>query len=250
MSREKTEEELRQHEKETIIEVEKYIDSLIESENPMIRGKADKFSYWLNDYIKYLKYETKFNLQNIKKYKRGDVIKVNLGYNIGSEEGGLHYATVVDSNNSIHNPVVTVIPLTSLKPHIDPSHLKRGCVFLGNELYGLLRAKFTAHKQSLNSEIKAIEDQLSGEGNDNDRNELSRHLERAVSEQGLLKGMQSEISRMKKGSIGLVGQITTISKIRIYDPKTSHDVLSNIRLSSEKLDIIDEAIRELFLNKK
>ncbi len=29
---------------------------------------------------------------------------------------------------------------------------------------------------------------------------------------------------MKCGSIALVNQITTISKIRIYDPKTDHDI--------------------------
>ena len=46
--------------------------------------------------------------------------------------------------------------------------------------------------------------------------------------------MKNEIKNMKKGSIALVNQITTISKIRIYDPKRNDDVLSKIRLSNEK----------------
>ena len=46
------------------------------------------------------------------------------------------------------------------------------------------------------------------------------------------------------------GQITTVSKIRIYDPKTSYDVLHGIRLSNEKLDLIDEAIKNLYIGKK
>lgn len=52
---------------------------------------------------------------------------------------------------------------------------------------------------------------------------------------------------MKSGSIALVGQIKTISKIRIYDPKTNDDVLSKIKLSSETLDKIDDEIKNLFL---
>ena len=46
---------------------------------------------------------------------------------------------------------------------------------------------------------------------------------------------EKEISKMKKGSIALVSQITTISKQRIYDPKTSSDILANLRVSGNTL---------------
>ena len=52
---------------------------------------------------------------------------------------------------------------------------------------------------------------------------------------------------MNKGSIALVSQITTISKIRIYDPKTNFDILSKIKLSNENLDLIDAELKKLFL---
>ena len=52
---------------------------------------------------------------------------------------------------------------------------------------------------------------------------------------------------MKKGSIALISQITTISKQRIYDPKTSTDILANLRVSNTTLDLIDEKIKELFI---
>ncbi len=51
---------------------------------------------------------------------------------------------------------------------------------------------------------------------------------------------------MKTGSIALVNQIRTISKIRIYDPKTNYDVLSGVKLSNEKLDLIDNEIISLY----
>lgn len=54
---------------------------------------------------------------------------------------------------------------------------------------------------------------------------------------------------MKHGSIALVGQITTISKIRIYDPIYPGDVLSGIRLSKESMDKLDNKTIELFTRK-
>jgi hypothetical protein len=53
---------------------------------------------------------------------------------------------------------------------------------------------------------------------------------------------------MRAGSIALVNQITTISKIRIYDPKTDADILSGIKMSNEKLDLIDREIMKSFTN--
>lgn len=62
-----------------------------------------------------------------------------------------------------------------------------------------------------------------------------------------IKKVEKEISKMKKGSIALISQITTISKQRIYDPKNSSDILSNLRVSNHTLDLIDSKIKELFL---
>ncbi|MDD5948317.1 MAG: type II toxin-antitoxin system PemK/MazF family toxin, partial [Lachnospiraceae bacterium] len=52
--------------------------------------KASLLSYWLKDYMRMLKKEESFKPAMLKKYKRGDILKVHLGFNIGHEEGGLH----------------------------------------------------------------------------------------------------------------------------------------------------------------
>ena len=52
---------------------------------------------------------------------------------------------------------------------------------------------------------------------------------------------------MKSGSIALIGQITTISKIRLYDPEYSSSFLYGIRVSPTTFSVIDEKIRELYL---
>lgn len=55
-----------------------------------------------------------------------------------------------------------------------------------------------------------------------------------------------ENDKMKEsGSIALINQITTISKIRIYDPKTSTDALNNIKISKENLIKIEREIKKM-----
>ena len=47
--------------------------------------------------------------------------------------------------------------------------------------------------------------------------------------------------------IALIDQITTVSKMRIYDPRNARGVLSGIRLSPDALDKINEKLKELFI---
>ena len=247
MSSSKSIENLNIHKDNALNTLEQYLDSLISSTNPQRQGKADKLSYWLEDYVKFLRFEETFSSSNLKKYKRGDILKVHLGYNIGSEEGGLHYAVVVEKDNSIHNPVITIVPLTSIKPNKDISHLRNGEVLLGNEIFQKFSLKFIELHSDVVAEyqdIKRTIDELRkmDEPPLSVLNEIETRQDSLDNELELLERMQAEISKMKRGSIALVNQITTISKIRIYDPKTSRDMLSGIKLSNESLDKIDEEI--------
>lgn len=198
-------------------------------------SKSDKLSYWIEDYCRYLDFEDKFNPKFLKKYKRGDVIKVNLGYNIGNEEGGLHYCIVVDKNNSMSSGVITVIPLTSDKGKV----IHFADVALGNEIYVKFNEKFDAIKLSVSKNI-----------NDISKPENGKNVELLVETMDMFKTAQkieTELSKMKKGSIAMVGQITTISKQRIYDPQKTGDILSGIRISDESLDNINAKIKQLYI---
>lgn len=251
MSVPKSKDELHEHRTLSIQKLDSYLLSLIESDEPKMNGKADKLSYWLEDWATFLDYEPEFIPTNLRRYKRGEIIKVHLGFNIGSEEGGLHYAVVLDKNNAKSSPVLTIVPLTSLKPHVDVNNLKSGSVFLGNELFTNLSAKISSTQKHLAEEIALLQllvNNLDDNTSDEERASLLTRVENATANSELLNRMRSEVSRMKRGSIALVNQITTISKIRIYDPKTDHDILSNIKLSNEKLDLIDDAIIKKFTN--
>ena len=56
-----------------------------------------------------------------------------------------------------------------------------------------------------------------------------------------------EIKQMKKGSIALVEQIATISKMRIHNPRNTNDTLYGVRLSDSSLDKINDKLKELFI---
>ena len=236
--------------------LQKYMDSL-----PIEKGAI--LAYWVNDYARFLSKEASFDPKKLIRYDRGSIVKVHLGYRIGSEEGGLHYAVVMDIKNDLSSPIATVIPLTSLKAGTDVEHLHPSRVYLGSEIYNTLNSKCVTHLDEVTKEYEGISaeiETLNSMKNDTEaeyspkkEEELRIKIEEIRSKRKIAKvklnncrKMAAEIEKMKQGSIALVGQITTVSKIRIYDPLYPSDVLSNIRLSPGSMDILDAKIRELF----
>ena len=245
MSKNKTREELVAHKEEAIQCLSQYMNTLINSGDPKLLGKSDKLSYWLKDWTSFLNFETEFSPSSLRRYKRGEIIKVHLGFNVGSEEGGLHYAVVMDKNNSRNSPIVTIVPLTSVKSNTDIEHLHNGNIFLGNELFTNLQSKLSITKRSVIREINSFKTRLE-DCMPSEIPMLESRMTELEEKVILLEKMKAEINKIKRGSIALTCQITTISKIRIYDPKTNYDVLSNIKLSNEKLDLLDKSIKELY----
>lgn len=256
------------------------IDDYLSSSDKQERKKGILLSYWLQDYATFLNLEDRFDYTKLKRYERGDIIKVHLGYKIGSEHGGLHYCVVLDNNNSIRSPILTVIPLSSVKGPIDDNkvlEIERYNIWLGNELYiKLLHKQKIMSKYILDScaEASKLQKIYLAEANSFKENilngkitnkseaqekfsEIKRKCEeeenklaKLENQERLLNKVLKEIGRMRQGSIALVSQITTVSKIRIYDPKTSIDVLSGIKLSPGNLDKINEKVEKLFIYKK
>ena len=196
-------------------------------------SKADKLAYWLEDYSRLLSFEDDFNPNYLKSYHRGDVIKVNLEYNIGNEEGGLHYCIVIDRFNPKSSGIVTVIPLTSYKG----KSLHYSSVFLGNEIYLNFKEKYDKLMLELSQKINSI----------NVENSTQEEIKSALDNLAFAKKVNSEMSKMKKGSVALISQITTISKQKIYDPQKKSDVLSDLRISDKSLDLINEKIKKLYI---
>ena len=192
--------------------------------------KSDLLAYWIKDFAEYHDQERTFNIAKSGVYSRGDVIKVNLGFNIGNELGGLHYCIVLNKYDNTRNGTLNVVPLTSRK---DDKRYDLSTVNLGKELYNIFQAKIDKEKEKLQqilNELEKIED-------------IPINIQNIIEkERKYIEKMEQEISKMKKDSIVLINQITTISKQRIYKDV----VRRNVKISSQSLDLIDEQIIKFF----
>ena len=182
--------------------------------------KSDLLAYWINDFAEYHDEERTFDIAKSGMYSRGDVIKVNLGFNIGNELGGLHYCIVLNKYDNTRNGALNVIPLTSRKDN----KKYNSSVNLGKELYNIFQEKIEKEKQKLQqilSELEKIED-------------VPVNIQNIIEkEQKYIAKMEQEISKMKKDSIALINQITTISKQRIF----KDTVRRNVKISNKSLDL-------------
>lgn len=240
------------HKEKALKSVNMYLDNLINIKKD--EKKVNLLAYWLEDYIKYLKMEENFKPNMLKRYERGDIIKVNLGFNVGSEEGGLHYCVVIDNQNERNSPVITVIPLSSKKN----SKIVNGKyqVELGNQLYEKMSLKANTLKKYCQNKIKEINMELNQLELANTKptkekiDSLENEIIKLEEEYQQLERLVKEIDKMKQGSIALINQITTISKQRIYNPKSNYDILSGIKLSPNNLDKINDKVIELYIKQK
>lgn len=223
------------------------LNSLIESlaNSPDTLKKANNLAYWISQYSTCISFEKQFDSKRLKRYKRGDVIKIHLGFNIGNELGGLHYCVVLDTKNDMGSGTITVVPLTSSK---EDKEYHSSTVNLGEEIYLNLKKKFELSNNKLfaeTTEIISLKDNFETL-DENGKKEYYKKLSKAMDDLKLTQKLENEIDRMKQGSIALVGQITTISKQRIYDPQTYKDMMSGLKISSDSLTLIDNKIKELF----
>lgn len=107
--------------------------------------KSALLAYWINDFAVYHDAERTFNISKSGVFSRGDIVKVNLGFNIGNELGGLHYCVILNKYDNTRNGTLNVIPLTSKKAN---KKYDSSTVNLGNELYCILQKNLIKKKKS------------------------------------------------------------------------------------------------------
>jgi len=142
--------------------------------------KSRMYVDWLIAKSEMVLKEAVFSPSNLKSYSRGEVVCVDLGYNVGNEYGGLHYVLVL-RDSSKTNPVLNVVPLTSFK---------------------------------INKE------KLDNLGVENEEDLTDEQIKTFVHRDSLYLGNINGLPSSEKKSIALVNQIITISKIRIISPKS------------------------------
>lgn len=214
-----------------------YSDMLIEMTNKEGSDykKAALLYYWLRDYRNYVKNEANFKSKYTPPFKRGNIVNINFGFNLGSELGGLHYAIVI-SDSKPSNPMLIVAPMTSFKPgHKSNRHE----IFIDNQLFFQLKGKQDALTQALKHQLNVFYESKNME----EVNNIFPTLEQ-------LQKIKQQIQKLKNGSIINISQIRAISKMRIIDPQSTVDVFYNVSVSSDILNQIDDKIALLLTKPK
>lgn len=135
--------------------------SIMAIPDPEEEGEKDKkeiLANWLKRWAAYIKYEPEFDPTRNIKYEPGNIVQVNFGYNVGSEQGGVRPAVVVEDNNR-SSKVVVVVPLSSLKDgtSVEAAEAK-GNVYLGvlNDYNKQFRQKKGTKSIALINQIRAV----------------------------------------------------------------------------------------------
>ena len=274
MSKEFTKEDVIANKKESIKSLNNLLESLINDSSDNSEKhlkKANLISYWLKKYVNYIRFEENFDSTKLIRYPRGSVVRLDFGFNIGKEFGGLHYAVIIDNDNKRNADVITVVPLSST----DGRTVHERSVDLGTELYqkvndtqAILSNNAINELASLTKMMKVIEnttnalEQAYKSSNGTVDPEWRKQLvgvreykdEVTAKMASLKKTIDSihrndlEISKLKLGSMAVINQITTVSKQRIYTPKRSEDFLYGIKLSSSAMQKINEKLKELYIH--
>ncbi|WP_256999349.1 type II toxin-antitoxin system PemK/MazF family toxin [Mammaliicoccus sciuri] len=69
--------------------------------------------HWLDFYANTIKSESRKKKLYFKSYKKGSIIYVKLGSNIGSEFSGNHFCVVLDNQDNKGKETITIVPLSS-----------------------------------------------------------------------------------------------------------------------------------------
>lgn len=243
------------HIESSIGKLKYFITNLAKSEEKHDLKRASLLSYWIDSYTEYIKKEKTFNVEKLPKYHRGDILKINFGYRIGNELGGLHYAIVLDNNNSKKSGVITVIPLVSQKEGFKNSHYKQS---LNNGLYHLADKKIKRvteeNRRLLFKAVKNLEMYLSTSDENEKKERLAKESSRKIikfqKNIDQLNIWQKDIEKLKTGSVVDYGQIITVSKQKIYEPIKTSDLLYGIKISDEDMALIDEKLRLSYFKQK
>ncbi len=248
---------------ETILDLEYYMDTQIditdakeseaqnkpeEEQSELLKLKnkilkrLNNIVVWLKQWLEYIKFEKHFNPSKLKRYLYGEIIYVNLGFNVGQEFGGPHYALVLNKNDNINKGILTIVPLSSLK---DKNKNKLGDrLYLGDEIKKSISDNLTKSIDVLKNKIINL---IKTNNIANiDHEVLMQKLEYYKKQLEHNNSVQKHLEKLKDESIALTNQITTISKMRILNAKTTSDSLANIKVSKNTMKIVMEKIHKLY----
>lgn len=196
--------------------------------------------HWLEFYANAIHSDVTSNKKRYyKSYRRGTVVYVKLGSNIGSEFSGNHFCVILDNKDNKGKETVTLVPLSSKS---NKNYLKLKESVLNLTLNDLKNQIFdTSSKvQALVQKYKDIENKLSPEDKKllSDLNQKASELQTVINIYSNHKG---------KDTYANISAITTISKRRISKINNS-DPTGMIIISKEDMNEIEKQLKIKFFS--
>lgn len=223
------------------------------------------------------------NTKFFPEFKRGTIVYVKFGINIGSELSGNHFAIVLDKYDKVTKSTLTVVPLSSknnkfyqeLKPY-DNIYLKNSIYHL-NKIDALISkwkiesdnsiSELDNTKENYSNEFKKYATKLLMENNgimtDNIKNNINNFSENLIndaliklnqghknfleSKEKHFKGIKKYQKYKNKVSYACINMIQTIDK-RKLTPVSEFESAGNIKISEESMILIENRIRKIYFN--
>lgn len=190
-------------------------------------NKFEHFEQWELNKSNRLLYEINNNQKTFKRFKKGMIIKVDFGVNVGGEFSGPHFAIVLSKKDHMYNNKLTVIPLSSKK--------HKNALDLGNLIINMYIDNLVKESEQLNKTIAEI---------DIETYEFTPEFKNKI------KNIGKILNYYKKNennlSYAYVDQIKTISKLNIISPINEYDIVNKFICSDDIIKSIDLAIIKQF----
>lgn len=188
-------------------------------------------------------------------YKRGTVVMVDFGVNIGNEMSNRHFGIVLNKTDNKKNGIMTVLPLSSKS---SPHYLK-----LNDELFNIIVEDIGEKLDSLLSELNEVEKVLE-ESNLNDKKSITEadtskietvrkylleKLAAASDKQKKLEDILKVYAKYNKDTYVCTKNIQTLSKLRVFKIN-EYDPSGSMRISKSTMERIDSEIVSVLTNIK
>lgn len=211
------------------------------------RSKAKKFKYvpdWVLSEASYFERELTEPKRNHKVYKRGALVFVDFGVNVGNELSGHHFAVVLNKTDSPRNGVLTVVPVSSksnkFSIRLDGFISEKSKTFLDETL---------AQKQKEFYQYREEELEKYG-GNYKTEQELMKYERtkwKYLADMQDIQDVAKAYEKYNKVSYAKCLDLKTISKHRIMEIN-KFDPVGKIRVSEDTLSKIDKIIVDNFIH--
>jgi uncharacterized protein YifN (PemK superfamily) len=155
-------------------------------------------------------------------FKRGTLIRVDFGVNLGCEMSQIHFAVVLNNYDNPQNNILTVVPLTSQAGKFNLN--------LGSLIIDELIKKI---KKELRSCALTPKSKKENEAKIRKLNNLTAYYKNCI-----------------KTTYACCSLITTISKTRILKPINEYDIIGRSICSNVVMDKIDEQLIDRFVSPK